>query len=219
MRGPGSQTTKNTVCEPFTRLRRCWRRYSVKEDMKEKGDGADGTLRCERGKKMSEYDASERFRTIIRQKTALFYDENSVLNSQCLGGHNRAGFGRLAVKSFPALLIIALGKVRRLHKRPSQVFVPAFLIVIALLFTVAEPLGINGPAITGKIPRAFQPPFTTAPFRRFPSSLSCPKCVPRPAASGAVYNKAVPGRWPAPSARSWQCSGPVDPCAPFAVWR
>ena len=179
MRGPGSQTTKNTVCGPFTRLRRCWRRYSVKEDMKEKGDGADGTLRCERGKKMSEYDASERFRTIIRQKTALFYDENSVLNSQCLGGHNRAGFGRLAAKPFPALLIIALGK----------------------------------------IPRAFQQPFTTAPFRRFPSSLSCPKCVPRPAASGAVYNKAVPGRWPAPSARSWRRSGPVDPCAPFAVWR
>jgi hypothetical protein len=48
--------------------------------MKEKGDGADGTLRCERGKEMSKYDASERFRTLIRQKTALFYDENLALN-------------------------------------------------------------------------------------------------------------------------------------------
>ena len=31
---------------------------------------------------MTSYDTSERFRTLIRQKTALFYDENSALNSE-----------------------------------------------------------------------------------------------------------------------------------------
>jgi hypothetical protein len=56
--------------------------------MKKKDDGADGTLRCECGKEMSEYDASERFRTLIRQKTALFYDENSALNTKLICSSN-----------------------------------------------------------------------------------------------------------------------------------
>ena len=78
---PRQPSEQEHGCEPFTRRRRCWRRDSVKKDMKEKGDGADGTLRCERGKGMREYDAKEWFRTLIRQKTALFYDENSAFNS------------------------------------------------------------------------------------------------------------------------------------------
>jgi hypothetical protein len=47
----------------------------------------------------------------------------------------------LAVVETPATLVITAGKVRCFHKRPSQVAVAAFAVVLAFLLAVALETG------------------------------------------------------------------------------
>ena len=60
---------------------------------------------------------------------------------QRLGGDDRIGLFGLAVVETPAALVITAGKVRCFHKRPSQVAVAAFAVVLAFLLAVALETG------------------------------------------------------------------------------
>ena len=61
---------------------------------------------------MTKYDGSERFRTLNRHKTALSYDENSALNTECVPLVIRAVFGSVPLK-VKALSVALAGKAER----------------------------------------------------------------------------------------------------------
>ena len=58
-----------------------------------------------------------------------------------------------AVIKSAALIIVAAGKMRRLHKRPRQILVAAFTVVLALLLVVALADAFYAARVTGKVPR------------------------------------------------------------------
>ena len=62
----------------------------------------------------------------------------------------RQRFGGLAVVPAPAILVIPPRKVSRLHKRPRQIFVAAFLVVLPFALTVAQPFGVHQAAVTAE---------------------------------------------------------------------
>jgi len=53
------------------------------------------------------------------------------------------GFGGLAIKPFPALIVVTLGEIGRFHKGLGQILVAAFAVVVAFLLAVAQAFGIH----------------------------------------------------------------------------
>jgi len=70
---------------------------------------------------------------------------------QRLGGDDRIGLLFLAVIKAPALVIVTAGEVRGFHKRPSQILVAAFAVVLAFLFAIALAQALHAPAVAGKV--------------------------------------------------------------------
>ena len=76
---------------------------------------------------------------------------------QRLGGDHLAGLGGFAVVPAPALLVVAPREVGRFHKRPGQILVAAFLVVLRFTLAIAQPLGIDHAAVAGKVAIRLEP--------------------------------------------------------------
>jgi hypothetical protein len=86
---------------------------------------------------------------------------------------SQASVGRLAVKPLLALRIVAPREVGRFHKRPGQVLVAAFGVVLSLLLAVGHPLGLHRPAIAGKV-TGLRKSFDIADLHRYGHSQDLP---------------------------------------------
>ena len=73
------------------------------------------------------------------------------LARQRFGRNHVARFGRLAVIPLAALLVVAPRKIGRLDKRPGQIPVAAFGVVLPFLLAVGHPLGLYRAAVAGKV--------------------------------------------------------------------
>ena len=73
------------------------------------------------------------------------------LAGQRFGRNHLAPFGRFALRPLAALLIITAREIGRFHKRPGQILVAAFGVVLCLLLVVGGPLGLHRPAVAGEV--------------------------------------------------------------------